>query len=181
MSLQRGCQYARILTFDSQVLLLQYTLHTSVRKDGGRNTTSRIREGASTSVATTSRQPHRQTTLFTSIPSLSLSGNGSGSDLLLTPTYTRSNERSHLGFNGMVSPANPAAASTVSRDGGGGGERESNAQHTGVARVGLLEAKVVTRALECLKGLCHSPDCEVFMTPLAREVRMVFGAIVRAR
>lgn len=153
----------------AQVLLLQYASQNAARHNGG----SSRRARSSTFSSTASRQRQHPFTITgnpNSNPSPSLNGslsNNATNSLLLAPMSDVSGGALPSGLGGNAPTAGSSAISTLIR----GGVDRAGAGAGGSTHGGLLEAKVVARALGCLEGLCRSPECEVFMAPLAREVR----------
>lgn len=148
----------------AQVLLLQYASQVTERKrrgiSGGRGVTIGGRATPySTLNGTASGGQWQHPIGITDNDNPSVPGN-----LLLAPVRGLSGEASRSG------PIGSSASSAISARRGRVSAGAVGVGAAGATRGGLLEAKVVARALCCLEALCRNPDCEVFMTPLAREV-----------
>lgn len=155
-----------IVLCGAQVLLLQYISQNAERHSGGGSRRAR----STTLSLASSRQKDPFTITGSPNPSPNSTGNLSITEtgsLLLPPMSDVSGAALGSGLSSIAPTAGSPAISTLLR---GGGDR-AGVGAGGATRGGLLEAKIVARALGCLEGLCRSPECKVFMGPLAREVR----------
>lgn len=146
---------------NAQVLLLQYTSSTVQQKDQ----LSRRASSSRRARLTPSKQSKFLGAGYPSSDSL-FSGNDSGvAGVLLSPSQLVTSSESRLSSPSGVD--SQMTSSMTERSVRGGAKAHGPAWDP---REGSLDVKVVSRALRCLEGMCRSSDCELFMTPLAREV-----------
>ncbi|CAM9425346.1 unnamed protein product, partial [Discosporangium mesarthrocarpum] len=67
----------------------------------------------------------------------------------------------------------PSARHPVRGGGTGGGEYRAVQSSLPTSRARFVDSQVLNRAVTCLDSLCRHEECQLFMTPLARELALL--------